>query len=80
MASLTSSQVLLFFIFPRCVCLGGQILQLLQWRDRFWDVCCSLPADRQDVAVLSLHWQWMHKHLLLRLPPLLLGPAHSTTE
>ncbi|XP_078798874.1 midasin isoform X2 [Oryzias latipes] len=57
-----------------------EILQLLQWRDRFWDVCCSLPADRQDVAVLSLHWQWMHKHLLLRLPPLLLGPAHSTTE
>uniref|UniRef100_A0A3P9MDK6 Midasin n=1 Tax=Oryzias latipes TaxID=8090 RepID=A0A3P9MDK6_ORYLA len=56
-----------------------EILQLLQWRDRFWDVCCSLPADRQDVAVMSLHWQWMHKHLLLRLPALLLGPAHSTT-
>uniref|UniRef100_A0A3B3CZB6 Midasin n=1 Tax=Oryzias melastigma TaxID=30732 RepID=A0A3B3CZB6_ORYME len=47
-----------------------EILQLLQWRDRFWDVCCSLPADRQGVAVLSLHWQWMHKPLLLRLPAL----------
>lgn len=61
-------------------CLGAQILQLLQWRDRFWDVCCSLPADRQGVAVLSLHWQWMHKPLLLRLPALLLGPSHSAVE
>uniref|UniRef100_A0A8B9KRB9 Midasin n=1 Tax=Astyanax mexicanus TaxID=7994 RepID=A0A8B9KRB9_ASTMX len=43
------------------------ILQLLQWRDRFWHVCNSLPADTRGVCVLSLHWQWVHKHLVLRL-------------
>uniref|UniRef100_A0A674E141 Midasin n=1 Tax=Salmo trutta TaxID=8032 RepID=A0A674E141_SALTR len=42
------------------------ILQLLQWRDRFWQVCNSLPADSQGVSVLSLHWQWVQKHLILR--------------
>ncbi|KAM4633655.1 midasin [Polymixia lowei] len=50
-----------------------EILQLLQWRDRFWDVCNTLPADSQGVSVLSLHWQWVQKHLILRLPQLLLG-------
>ncbi|KAF4092103.1 hypothetical protein AMELA_G00017110 [Ameiurus melas] len=50
-----------------------EILQLLQWRDRFWSVCNSLPADTRGVCVLSLHWQWVHKHLVLRLPQLLLG-------
>uniref|UniRef100_A0A674E136 Midasin n=1 Tax=Salmo trutta TaxID=8032 RepID=A0A674E136_SALTR len=47
-----------------------EILQLLQWRDRFWQVCNSLPADSQGVSVLSLHWQWVQKHLILRLPQL----------
>uniref|UniRef100_A0A8B9KTP9 Midasin n=1 Tax=Astyanax mexicanus TaxID=7994 RepID=A0A8B9KTP9_ASTMX len=50
-----------------------EILQLLQWRDRFWHVCNSLPADTRGVCVLSLHWQWVHKHLVLRLPQLLMG-------
>ncbi|XP_053499982.1 midasin [Ictalurus furcatus] len=50
-----------------------EILQLLQWRDRFWNVCNSLPADTRGVCVLSLHWQWVHKHLVLRLPQLLMG-------
>ncbi|XP_067097253.1 midasin [Osmerus mordax] len=50
-----------------------EVLQLLQWRDRFWDVCNTLPADSQGVSVLSLHWQWVQKHLILRLPHLLLG-------
>ncbi|KAJ8008932.1 hypothetical protein DPEC_G00083550 [Dallia pectoralis] len=50
-----------------------EILQLLQWRDRFWQVCNSLPGDSQGVSVLSLHWQWVQKHLILRLPQLLLG-------
>uniref|UniRef100_A0A3Q2D7A0 Midasin n=1 Tax=Cyprinodon variegatus TaxID=28743 RepID=A0A3Q2D7A0_CYPVA len=55
-----------------------EILQLLQWRDRFWDVCVALPADSQGVAVLSLHWQWVQKHLILRLPQLLMGDTAST--
>ncbi|XP_042247008.1 midasin [Thunnus maccoyii] len=57
-----------------------EILQLLQWRDRFWDVCSTLPADSQGISVLSLHWQWVQKHLILRLPQLLLGDADVTFE
>ncbi|XP_030636974.1 midasin [Chanos chanos] len=53
-----------------------EILQLLQWRDRFWHVCNSLSADARGVCVLSLHWQWVHKHLILRLPQLLLGDSN----
>ncbi|KAJ3606919.1 hypothetical protein NHX12_026435, partial [Muraenolepis orangiensis] len=54
-----------------------EILQQLQWRDRFWDVCNTLAADSQGVSVLSLHWQWTHKHLILRLPQLLLGDTQD---
>ncbi|XP_069561962.1 midasin [Brachyistius frenatus] len=57
-----------------------EILQLLQWLDRFWDVCSTLPADSQGVSVLSLHWQWVQKHLVLRLPQLLLGDADATFQ
>uniref|UniRef100_A0A8D3BW26 Midasin n=1 Tax=Scophthalmus maximus TaxID=52904 RepID=A0A8D3BW26_SCOMX len=57
-----------------------EILQLLQWLDRFWDVCSTLPADSQGISVLSLHWQWVQKHLILRLPQLLLGDTDTTFE
>ncbi|XP_044025553.1 midasin [Siniperca chuatsi] len=57
-----------------------EILQLLQWLDRFWDVCNTLPADSQGISVLSLHWQWVQKHLILRLPQLLLGDTDTTFE
>lgn len=63
-------------LFLSCV----QILQLLQWLDRFWDVCSTLPADSQGISVLSLHWQWVQKHLILRLPQLLLGENDSPFE
>lgn len=52
-----------------------EILQLLQWRDRFWNVCNNLSADGRGVCVLSLHWQWVHKNLILRLPQLLMGDS-----
>ncbi|XP_051265817.1 midasin isoform X2 [Dicentrarchus labrax] len=57
-----------------------EILQLLQWLDRFWDVCSTLPADSQGISVLSLHWQWVQKHLIVRLPQLLLGDSDATFE
>ncbi|KAM6992726.1 LOW QUALITY PROTEIN: midasin [Tautogolabrus adspersus] len=57
-----------------------EILQLLQWLDRFWDVCSTLPADSQGISVLSLHWQWVQKHLILRLPQLLLGDNVTSIE
>ncbi|XP_032398227.1 midasin [Etheostoma spectabile] len=57
-----------------------EILQLLQWLDRFWDVCSTLAADSQGISVLSLHWQWVQKHLILRLPQLLLGDTEATFQ
>lgn len=76
------------FLSPGCLDLAmlsslmalylSQILQLLQWLDRFWDVCSTLPADSQGISVLSLHWQWVQKHLIVRLPQLLLGDNDAT--
>ncbi|KAM9782721.1 LOW QUALITY PROTEIN: midasin [Neosynchiropus ocellatus] len=57
-----------------------EILTLLQWRDRFWDVSCILSADSPGVSVLSLHWQWVQKHLIFRLPQLLLGDSAADFE
>ncbi|KAM9704373.1 midasin [Menidia menidia] len=57
-----------------------EIQQLLQWLERFWTVCSGLPADPQGVSVLALHWQWVQKHLILRLPQLLLGDTSATFE
>ncbi|XP_028997386.1 midasin [Betta splendens] len=57
-----------------------EILQLLQWLDRFWNISCTLPADSHGITLLSLHWQWVQKHLILRLPNLLLGDTDSTFE
>ncbi|KAJ8409756.1 hypothetical protein AAFF_G00218150 [Aldrovandia affinis] len=53
-----------------------EILQLLRWRDRFWDVCNSQAPDTRGVSVLSLHWRWVQKHLVFRLPQLLLGDGN----
>lgn len=74
---LSCSDPLSYFLLFIYIC---QILQLLQWLDRFWDVCSLLPADSQGVSVLSLHWQWVQKHLILRLPQLLLGEGCNTFE
>lgn len=57
-----------------------QILQLLQWLDHFWDACNTLPADSQSISILSLHWQWVQKHLIVRLPQLLLGDSDTLFE
>ncbi|XP_011610045.2 midasin isoform X2 [Takifugu rubripes] len=57
-----------------------EILQLLQWLDHFWDACSTLPADSQSISILSLHWQWVHKHLITRLPQLLLGDTDTSSE
>uniref|UniRef100_A0A3Q2XAQ5 Midasin AAA ATPase 1 n=1 Tax=Hippocampus comes TaxID=109280 RepID=A0A3Q2XAQ5_HIPCM len=57
-----------------------QILQLLQWLDRFWNVCNMMPADTQGISVMSMHWQWVQKHLIPCLPLLLLGDADVTFE
>ncbi|XP_072559009.1 midasin isoform X3 [Paramormyrops kingsleyae] len=57
-----------------------EVLQLLRWRDRFWDVSGSLTADPKAISILSLHWHWVQKHLLSRLPQLLLGDPGCQPE
>ncbi|XP_051908078.1 midasin isoform X2 [Hippocampus zosterae] len=57
-----------------------EILQLLQWLDRFWNICNMMPADTQGISVMSMHWQWVQKHLIPCLPLLLLGDADVTFE
>ncbi|XP_057678283.1 midasin isoform X2 [Corythoichthys intestinalis] len=57
-----------------------EIRELLQWLDRFWNVCNMMPADTHGISVMSLHWQWVQKHLILRLPLLLLGNADATLD
>lgn len=57
-----------------------EIFQVLMWCDRFWDMCRVLPADPEGIAVLSLHWQWVQKHVILRLPQLLLGDTDTTYD
>ncbi|XP_018599206.2 midasin isoform X2 [Scleropages formosus] len=52
-----------------------EVLQLLRWRDRFWNICSSLAADARGVSLLSLHWHWVQKHLIYRIPQLLLGDS-----
>ncbi|XP_077567526.1 midasin isoform X1 [Stigmatopora nigra] len=57
-----------------------EIRQLIQWHDRFWNVCKMVPADTHGVSVMSLHWQWVQKHIILRLPLFLLGNADTTLD
>ncbi|XP_069743424.1 midasin [Narcine bancroftii] len=34
------------------------------WRDRFWVVSDRAGSDSEGIALLSLHWHWVMKHLL----------------
>ncbi|RXM29707.1 Midasin [Acipenser ruthenus] len=50
-----------------------EVLSLLLWRDRFWTVSDSVPGDSQGIALLALHWHWVQKHLICKLPQMLMG-------
>ncbi|XP_010150908.1 PREDICTED: midasin, partial [Eurypyga helias] len=49
------------------------ILYCLLWRDRFWAVSDTLTVDSQGLSLLSLHWHWVMKHLIDRIPQMLIG-------
>uniref|UniRef100_A0A4W3JQN7 Midasin n=1 Tax=Callorhinchus milii TaxID=7868 RepID=A0A4W3JQN7_CALMI len=34
------------------------------WRDRLWELSNRITADAEGLALLSLHWHWVMKHLL----------------
>ncbi|XP_048386295.2 midasin [Stegostoma tigrinum] len=41
-----------------------EVLCSTLWRDRFWLVSDRVVTDTEGIALLSLHWHWMMKHLL----------------
>ncbi|NXW51222.1 MDN1 protein, partial [Nyctiprogne leucopyga] len=49
------------------------ILYGLLWRDRFWAVSDTLTVDSPGLSLLSLHWHWVMKHLIDRIPQMLIG-------
>ncbi|NXJ78761.1 MDN1 protein, partial [Trogon melanurus] len=49
------------------------ILYSLLWRDRFWAVSDTLTVDSPGLSLLSLHWHWVMKHLIDRIPQMLIG-------
>ncbi|XP_036622954.1 midasin [Trichosurus vulpecula] len=50
-----------------------KILYAVLWRDRFWTVSDTVKVDSQGLALLSLHWHWVSKHLVGAVPQLLIG-------
>ncbi|NXT02789.1 MDN1 protein, partial [Jacana jacana] len=49
------------------------ILYCLLWRDRFWVVSDTVTVDSPGLSLLSLHWHWVMKHLIDRIPQMLIG-------
>nr|XP_030123445.3 midasin isoform X1 [Taeniopygia guttata] len=43
------------------------------WRDRFWAVSDSVTVDSPGLSLLALHWHWIMKHLIDRIPQMLIG-------
>ncbi|XP_074982679.1 midasin isoform X2 [Caretta caretta] len=50
-----------------------EIFYCLLWRDRFWAASDTLTVDSPGLALLSLHWHWVVKHLINRIPQMLAG-------
>ncbi|XP_053314521.1 midasin [Spea bombifrons] len=43
---------------------ADKILSCLQWRDRFRAVSENVTLDSTGLALLSLHWHWLVKHMV----------------
>uniref|UniRef100_A0A663LN04 Midasin n=1 Tax=Athene cunicularia TaxID=194338 RepID=A0A663LN04_ATHCN len=56
------------------------ILYCLLWRDRFWAVSDTLTVDSSGLSLLSLHWHWVMKHLIDRIPQMLIGSDQVSKE
>ncbi|KAI4567363.1 hypothetical protein MJG53_008943 [Ovis ammon polii x Ovis aries] len=51
----------------------NEILGSVRWRDRFWTVADTVKVDASGLALLALHWRWVLKHLVCRIPQLLMN-------
>ncbi|CAB1342786.1 unnamed protein product [Coregonus sp. 'balchen'] len=56
-----------------------EILQLLQWRDRFWQVCNSLPADSQGVGCRNTSSSGCHSYYWEMAPMTAIQTVLSTS-
>ncbi|KAF4025219.1 hypothetical protein G4228_017124 [Cervus hanglu yarkandensis] len=51
----------------------NEILGSVRWRDRFWTMADTVKVDASGLALLALHWHWVLKHLVCRIPQLLMN-------
>uniref|UniRef100_A0A8C3BNE5 Midasin n=1 Tax=Cairina moschata TaxID=8855 RepID=A0A8C3BNE5_CAIMO len=56
------------------------IFYCLLWRDRFWAVSDAVTVDSLGLSLLSLHWHWVMKHLIDRIPQMLIGSDQVSKE
>ncbi|KAJ1151695.1 hypothetical protein NDU88_004475 [Pleurodeles waltl] len=49
----------------------AEVQSRLHWRDRFWSISNSVSVDSVGLALLSLHWHWLEKLLIEKMPPML---------
>ncbi|KAF2979584.1 hypothetical protein EK904_005640 [Melospiza melodia maxima] len=47
------------------------------WRDRLWAISDSVTVDAPGLSLLALHWHWVMKHLIARIPQMLIGSDQS---
>uniref|UniRef100_A0A8C5T387 Midasin n=1 Tax=Malurus cyaneus samueli TaxID=2593467 RepID=A0A8C5T387_9PASS len=43
------------------------------WRDRLWVISDTVTVDSSGLSLLALHWHWVMKHLIGRIPQMLIG-------
>ncbi|RMC13256.1 hypothetical protein DUI87_10790 [Hirundo rustica rustica] len=49
------------------------VLYCWLWRDRFWAISDTVTVDSSGLSLLALHWHWVMKHLIDRIPQMLIG-------
>uniref|UniRef100_A0A8C9MGW1 Midasin n=1 Tax=Serinus canaria TaxID=9135 RepID=A0A8C9MGW1_SERCA len=56
------------------------VLCRLLWRDRLWAVSDSVTVDSPGLSLLALHWHWVMKHLIDRIPQMLVESENKISR
>ncbi|KAG8582222.1 hypothetical protein GDO81_007964 [Engystomops pustulosus] len=51
----------------------GKVFSCLRWRDRFRQVSENVGLDRDDLALLTLHWNWVAKRSVKQISEIFFG-------
>ncbi|XP_063299642.1 midasin [Pelobates fuscus] len=54
-----------------------EVLSSLKWRDRFRAVSETVTLDTAGLALLTLHWHWIVKHMLDQITQIFKGHEHQ---